>query len=118
MADYIYIRDLAVSCIVGINPRERIVPQTVLISIRLTCDLARAAVSDDIADTVDYKTLKDELLAMLEPSAFFLIERMADVVARHCLSCAGVTGVRVTVDKPGALTGARSVAVEIERGSA
>jgi D-erythro-7,8-dihydroneopterin triphosphate epimerase len=118
MADYIYIRELAVSCIVGINPRERIIPQTVLIDIRLTCDLARAAAGDDIADTVDYKTLKDELLAVLEPSAFFLIERMAEVVAERCLSRAGVAGVRVTVDKPGALTGARSVAVEIERGRA
>jgi len=118
VADYIHIRDLAVTCIIGINPKERVTPQTVLLNIRLTCDLTCAAASDNIAHTVDYKMLKDELLATLEPSKFLLIERMAEVVAEHCLTHSGVMGVRVTVDKPGALTGTRSVAVEIERGRA
>ncbi len=117
-SDYIYIRDLAVNCIVGINPRERVEPQTVLVNIRLACDLSPAAASDDIADTVNYKTLKDELVAHLAASSYFLIETMAQAVADICLAKPGVERVRVSIDKPDALTGARSVAVEIERGHA
>ncbi len=116
MADYIHIRDLAVTCIVGVNPVERTTPQIILLNIRLACDLAAAGASDSLADTIDYKTLKDELQADLVARRYFLIERVARRAADICLGRAGVAGVRVTVDKPGALTGARSVAVEIERG--
>ncbi len=113
--DFIFIRDLAVPCIVGINPRERVEPQTVLVNIRLACDLSTAALSDRIEDTVNYKTLKDELVAHVSGSAYFLIEKMAQAVASICLQRPGVEAVRVSIDKPGALTGASSVAVEIER---
>ncbi len=115
MAEKIYIRDLRVTCIIGINPRERVDPQDILINIMMECDVAAACASDAIADTVDYKTLKDELVAFVAGSSFFLIERLADQVAARCLANARVKRVCVCVDKPGALTGARSVAVEVER---
>ena len=115
MTDRITIRDLEIECIVGTQPKERVTPQTVRINIVLECDLAPAAKSDDIADTVDYKLLKNRLVEAIERSDFYLIERMAEHVAGMCLEEARVQAVTVTVDKPGALTGARSVAVEITR---
>ena len=116
MAERIMIRDLRVTCIIGINPRERVEPQDVVINIAMECDLAAACVSDAIEDTVNYKTLKDELVAFCTQSSYFLIERLADEVAARCLADARVRRVTVCVDKPAALTGARSVAVEVERG--
>jgi len=116
--DKIHIRDLCVPCIIGINPHERTEKQDVLINITLVCDCSTACCSDRIEDTIDYKTLKDELVAFVSGSQFFLIEKMAQEIASHCLATAGVESVIVTVDKPGALTGARSVAVEIERSRA
>lgn len=113
--DRIHIRDLAVTCIVGANPRERVTPQTVLLNISMECDLSRPCRSDVLADTVDYKVLKDQILQALLPSDHILIERMADHVATLCLRDKRINAVTVTVDKPGALTGARSVAVEITR---
>ena len=118
MADKIFIRDLKVQCIIGINPHERVEEQEVSINIMMECDLSSACQSDDIADTVDYKRLKDELVAFVRESKYFLIEKMAEAVAAHCLKEKRVARVVVSVDKPGALTGARSVAVEIERGRA
>jgi len=118
MAERIYIRDLRVTCIIGINPRERIEPQDVVINICMVCDLAAACASDAIADTVNYKTLKDELTAFCSKSSYFLIERLADEIATRCLADGRVRRVTVCVDKPGALTGARSVAVEVERSRA
>lgn len=115
MADTIYIRDLTVRCLIGTNPEERIHKQDVIINLALACDLAPAGQSDDLGDTVNYKTLKQQIVRHVERSRYNLIERLADRVAAICLRPAGVRGVRVTIDKPGALRWARSVAVEIER---
>ena len=74
-----------------------------------------AGASDRIGDTVDYKVLKDRIVDEIGGSQHFLIEKLAEHVAGLCLDDARVRAVTVTVDKPGALTGARSVAVEITR---
>lgn len=112
----IYIRDLRAVCIIGINPQERIDPQEVTINIRMDADLSQACASDDIHDTIDYKVLKDELLSFCGASSYFLIERLADEIAQRVLVFSNkVSVVEVCVDKPGALTGARSVAVRVER---
>jgi len=111
----IYIRDMIVNCIIGTEPKERIEKQDVCINIRLECDFGEACESDNLNHTVDYKSLKDELAGLIENSSFLLIEKMAGKIAEVCLMHDRVQGVRVCVDKPGALTGTRSVAVEIER---
>lgn len=113
--DKIHIRDLQVRCIVGIYPEERAAKQDVLINITLHADYRAACESDDIADTVDYKKVKKQIFEMVERSEFFLVERLAGEIARVCLGHAGVERVDVTLDKPGALRFAKSVAVEISR---
>jgi len=113
--DRIHIRDLVCRCIVGIYPEERREKQEVIINITLWADVRKACVSDDIADTVDYKTIKKQVIAMVEESRFNLIERLAQAIADICLSAEGVQKAVVSVDKPGALRFARSVAVEIVR---
>ncbi len=115
MADKILIRDLKVQCIVGINPHEREEQQEICINISMDCDCSKACLSDQIEDTVNYKSLKDELVAFVGASRYLLIEKLAEEIASRCLARERVSRVVVSVDKPGALTGARSVAVEIER---
>lgn len=111
----IYIRDLTVRCVIGAFPEERNVRQDVLINIEMVCDFGAAAETDALEDTVNYKTINKRIVAMVEASDFHLIETMAERIAEICLGAKGVQGVRVTVDKPGALRFARSVAVEVER---
>lgn len=113
--DRMCIRDIQLKCIIGTNPSERRKKQWVCINVALDCDLAKAGRTDRLEDTINYKKLKDQIVEMVEKSKFFLIERMAARIARLCLAMAGVKAVTVTVDKPGALTGARSAAVEITR---
>ena len=113
--DKIHIRDLQVRCIVGIYEEERRARQDVFINIVLHADYHRACITDDIKDTVDYKSVKKQIVTMVEASQFFLIERLAEEVANLCLTAPGVQHVEVTVDKPGALRFTRSVAVEIAR---
>jgi len=72
--DRIYIRDLALRCIIGIFPHERKNKQDILLNITLDCDpFSAAAASDDIADAVDYKSLCKKIIALIEPSEFQLI---------------------------------------------
>ncbi len=113
--DQIHIRDLLLRCIVGIFPEEREKPQDIVLNITMHADLRAACQSDRIEDTVDYKGIKQSVSSMVTESSFFLIERLAESVARICLDASGVRRVDVTVDKPGALRFARSVAVEIHR---
>lgn len=112
----IHIRDLHARCIVGIYPEERKHKQDVIINITLEADLRAACRSDAIEDTVNYKSIKKAVYAMLEASQYLLIERLAEEVAALCLHDPKVREVTVTVDKPGALRFARSVAVELTRG--
>ncbi|NUM53013.1 MAG: dihydroneopterin aldolase [Candidatus Hydrogenedentes bacterium] len=113
--DRICIRELASQCIVGINPEERVNKQDVIITVVMEADLRDACSSDSIDDTVDYKRVKQSILALVENSSFFLIEGLAQAIADTCLREPRVQMVHVSVDKPGALRFARSVAIEITR---
>ncbi len=114
--DRIFLRDLRLSCTIGVNDWEREVQQTVTIDLDLDVDLAEAGGRDDLSLTVDYKRVRDRIEAIVVPSRFFLIEALAEKVAEACLAEPRVQRVRVRVEKPGALRAARTVGVEIVRG--
>ena len=113
--DRIIIADLRLPTIVGVHPHERTQKQDVNLRITLVADLRRAGRSDALQDTVDYQTLAGDIRALVENSQFFLIERLAHEVARLCLRHAAVESASIRLEKPGALGGARTVAVEVER---
>jgi FolB domain-containing protein len=113
--DRIRISDLLVRCILGINEKERHEKQDVVINLTIHSDVSKAGKSDSIEDTVDYRALKKRVLAMVESSQYFLVEALAEAVAKLCLDYQGVMQVDVCVEKPHALRFARSVAVEISR---
>jgi D-erythro-7,8-dihydroneopterin triphosphate epimerase len=115
MLDVIRIRDLKLSCIVGINEDERVVPQEIVINIAIHADLSKPCATDKIEDTIDYKSVKKAVIAMVKSSSFYLIEKLAEEVAAICLAPALASSVHVTIDKPHALSYARSVCVEITR---
>lgn len=113
--DRIHIRDLALRCIIGLYPEEREKKQDILINVVMETDLHAAGKSDDLTDTVDYKTIKLNILDLVENSRFQLIESLAESAAQICLRDPDVHRVTVTIDKPGALRFCKSVAVEVTR---
>ncbi len=113
--DRIRIQELTTRTVIGFKDWEREKKQDVSLTLVLHVDLRPAGLSDDVADTVDYKRVKNRVLALVEGSEFKLIERLAEAVAACCLEEPGVAQVDVTVDKLGALRFARSVSVEISR---
>ncbi len=114
-ADRIVIRDLELRGIIGINDWEREHRQDILINLELEVDTRKAAASDDIADSLNYRTLTKAVAALVEGSSFQLIEALADAIARLAIVDFEARAVRVRVEKPGALRWARSVGVEIVR---
>jgi D-erythro-7,8-dihydroneopterin triphosphate epimerase len=113
--DRIFIRDLALRCIIGIYPEERREKQDIVINVAMECDLRKAGRSDDLNDTVDYKAIKKAILKLVETSQFQLIESLAENIADLALADEKIQQVSVTIDKPGALRFAKSSAVEITR---
>lgn len=115
MPDQIHIKDLLLRTIIGINEEERRNRQDVLINITLFADLRPAGISDQIADAVNYRTIAKQIIAMVEASSFFTVEKLATEIAAICLADARAEAAQVRVEKPGALRFARSVGVEIYR---
>jgi 7,8-dihydroneopterin aldolase/epimerase/oxygenase len=113
--DTIIIRNLETACIIGTLPRERTEPQRLVIGLEVICDLARAGVSDAIEDTVDYAALAREAVEIARTSHCRLLERLANLLATHCLKQPGVRAVTVRLDKPDALPGGAIAGVSITR---
>jgi len=113
--DKMHINGLSFMCIIGTKPEERKKKQKVVIDVGLECELKKAGRSDKLADTVNYKKLADEIASLVRSSKFFLIEKLAETIARVCLNDSKVKGVMVRVTKPGALEMAHSASVEICR---
>ena len=114
-SDCIFLRGLAVECIIGFIEWERRVKQTVVIDLELPVDCARAALSDEVSDTLDYKRLAKRVIAFVEGSDFKLVETLAHRTALLILEEFGVEWVRLTLNKPGAIRKSRDVGVSIER---
>ncbi len=115
--DIVYIHDLRIDTIIGIYDWERERKQTVSLDLEMGTDIRAAAATEDIQHTLDYKNISKRLISFIEESEFFLIEAMAEHIARIVLEEFGVPWLRLRVGKPGAVTGAKDVGVLIERGT-
>jgi len=116
--DIIYLRDLRVETIIGIYDWEREVRQTVSIDLEMAADIRRAAETDAIEDTLDYKSVAKTVIAFVEESEFQLVETLAERVAELILGDFSIPWLRLSINKQGAVRGARDVGVCIERGKA
>ena len=114
--DIIFIRELTVETIIGIFDWEREIKQPVLFDIEMACDCARAAATDAVDDTLNYKAVSKRVIAFVEKSEFQLVETLAERVAALIRDEFDVPWVRLRVNKRGALRGAVDVGVVIERG--
>jgi dihydroneopterin aldolase len=115
--DIIFIEDLRISTLIGIYPREKVMPQTVEMSLQIGTSIASAGDSDDIGDTINYATVVERLRAELGAQHFNLLEKLAEYVADLLLKEFGARWVRVSIAKLGMMQGVRRVGVIIERGA-
>jgi 7,8-dihydroneopterin aldolase/epimerase/oxygenase len=114
--DIIYLHDLKIECIIGVWEWERKIRQTVVLDLDMAADIRRAAQSDRIEDTLDYKAVAKRLIDYVGKSQFQLVETLAEKVAEIVLNEFSVRWVRVRLNKKGAVRNAGDVGVIIERG--
>jgi 7,8-dihydroneopterin aldolase/epimerase/oxygenase len=116
--DRIFLRGLAVECVIGFIDWERRVKQSVIIDLEMAIDCRQAAGRDEVDFTLNYKTVAKRVIAFVEASSFNLVETLAERIAELLLAEFGIAWVRLTVSKPGAIRGSRDVGVTIERARA
>ena len=113
--DTIFLRDLRIDTVVGIWEWERKIRQTVSIDLEMGADIAKAAKTDSIDDTLNYKSVAKRVQQFVSESEFQLVETMAEKIAEIVLAEFEVPWIDVSVNKPGAIRGARDVGVRIRR---
>lgn len=115
--DIVYLRDLKIDTVIGIYDWERRVRQTIHLDIELATDISKAAASENIEDTLNYKAVSKRIIEFVSTSEFQLVETLAERICELIRTEFGVPWVRLTLNKKGAIRGATDVGVRIERGS-
>lgn len=114
--DIIFLGGLQIETIIGIYDWERETKQTVILDIEMAWDIQKAAETDDIQHTLDYKAVSKRIIAFVEASNYFLVERLAVEIAEIIRTEFNVSWVKVTLNKKGAIRGASDVGIIVERG--
>ena len=113
--DKIFINDLQVETIIGIFDWEREIKQTISINLEMEFDISKAAKSDDINDSLDYKNVSKRIISLCEKANSYLVENLIEKIAQVVLKEFPVSKVTVSLEKPGALRGSKSVGIKITR---
>ncbi len=114
--DIIFLGGLEVETIIGIYDWERKKKQTVVLDIEMAFDIKKAAESDDINQTLDYKAVTERVVSFVEKSEFFLVEKLIEEIAAVLRTEFPIPWVRIVLNKRGAITRAKDVGIIIERG--
>lgn len=114
--DIVFIEDLKIDATIGIYDWERRIKQTLAFDLEMATDISRAAKTDAIEDTLNYKDISKRVIDFVEASEFQLVETLAEKIAALILDEFDVSWLCLTLHKPGAIRGSRSVGIRIERG--
>lgn len=110
----IQITNLRLRTIIGANDWERDNKQDIVINITIEFDAEKASKSDNLNDTIDYKTLSKAIIEEVEGSSYFLLEALCRSLLDIIMKEKTIEKAVVKIDKPFALRFADSVSVELE----
>ncbi len=114
--DIIFLNGLEIDTVIGIYDWEREIKQTIVLDIEMACDICKAAETDDIAHTLDYKAVSERVVEFVEQSEFYLVERLIEEVAAVLQNEFNIPWVKIILNKRGAISRAKDVGIIIERG--
>lgn len=114
--DIIFLEGLEATTVIGIYEWEKKIKQTVELHIEIACDITKAAETDDIRHTVDYKAVSECVVSFIEQSEYSLVEKLIEETANILLTRFNTSWVKITLNKKGAISRAKGVGIIIERG--
>ncbi len=114
--DIIFLGGLEATTIIGIYDWERETKQTLVLDIEMAFDITKAAKTDDIQYTLDYKTVSERVVSFVEQSEFYLVEKLIEEISNILLTEFNTPWVKITLNKRGAISRAKDVGIIIERG--
>ena len=114
--DTVFIQNLSLDAVIGVFDWERQVKQKIRIDLEMSTDIAKAAASDALEDTLDYKAISLKIRDIVANNQPQLVETLIEMIAHSVMQDFDVPWVRVTIAKPGAVRGSEAVGVTIERG--
>ncbi|MCK5828740.1 MAG: dihydroneopterin aldolase [Methylococcales bacterium] len=115
--DIIFLGNLEASAIIGIYDWERETKQTIILDIEMAFDIKKAAETDDIQHTLDYKSVSERIVSFVEQSNYFLVEKLIEEISKVLLTEFNTPWVKITLNKIGAISRAKDVGIIIERGT-
>ncbi len=115
--DIIYLNDLCIDTVIGVYDWERRVKQKIIIDLEMATDIRKAAASDNLDDTLNYKAVAKRLIDFVGQSDYELVETLAERITEIVLNEFNVPWVKLRLNKQGAVRGARDVGIIIERGN-
>lgn len=113
--DIIFIKSLSIDTVIGIYEWERNIRQDIVLDIEMSADILAASKTDNIEQTLDYKTVAKRIIAFAQQAEYQLVETLAERICEIILTEFNVNWVKLTLNKGEVLKGAIGVGVIIER---
>ncbi|MDW3096062.1 MAG: dihydroneopterin aldolase [Gammaproteobacteria bacterium] len=114
--DTVFIRDLSMDAVIGVFGWERQVHQKITINLEMATDISKAAETDDLEYTLDYKAISQRIRVLVDENQPKLVETLIELIATTIMTEFNIPWLRITIAKPGAVRGSAAVGVTIERG--
>lgn len=116
VSDSVFITGLAIDATIGVYDWERTIKQRLVLDLDMCFDTSTAAATDDLAHALDYSAVSQRIISFIEGSAYQLLEALAEQVAYIVMEEFSVSGLRLRINKPGAVPEASGVGLVITRG--
>jgi dihydroneopterin aldolase len=114
--DTVFIRDLSMDAVIGVFGWERQVHQKITINLEMATDITKAAETDDLKYTLDYKAISQRIRTLVDENQPNLVETLIELIAKTVMQEFNIPWLRISIAKPGAVRGSAAVGVTIERG--
>ena len=112
---HVFIRDLILTCLIGVHKHERKKPQRIRVNLDLAVTEQSVISTDRLADVVCYEDVADRIRSVVNNGHVNLVETLAEKIASKCLEDRRIKATRVRIEKLDVFKDAASAGVEIER---
>lgn len=109
----IYITNLRVNCIIGVNPHERVEEQPLIFNLEFPSDFAGAAQDDDLSWTINYSEVAQEIRTFTREGRFHLLETLARQLATHLCERFELNELTLHIRKPAVIADSDGPAVSL-----